>query len=64
MKLIKSKKHVADCSEVFTPSWMVEAMVDLVAGKAERIDARFLKPACGSENFLDLFCSDNLLRLR
>ena len=52
MNLIRSKKRVADHGEVFTPNWMVEAMLDLVKGEAERIDARFLEPACGSGNFL------------
>lgn len=31
---------------------MVEAMLDLVKGETERIDSRFLEPACGSGNFL------------
>ncbi|MDI1272338.1 DNA methyltransferase [Polaromonas sp.] len=52
MKLVKSKKRVADHGEVFTPAWMVEAMLDLVKGETERIDSRFLEPACGSGNFL------------
>jgi len=52
MSLIKSKKRVADHAEVFTPRWMVEAMLDLVKGETERIDSRFLEPACGSGNFL------------
>ncbi len=52
MNLIKSKKRVADHGEVFTPPWMVDAMLDLVKGETERIDARFLEPACGSGNFL------------
>lgn len=52
MSLIKSKKRVDDHGEVFTPSWLVEKMLDLVKGEAERIDARFLEPACGSGNFL------------
>jgi hypothetical protein len=52
MNLIKSKKRVADHGEVFTPDWMVENMLDLVKGESERIDARFLEPACGSGNFL------------
>lgn len=52
MSLIKSKKRVADHGEVFTPEWMVDAMLDLVKEEAERIDARFLEPACGSGNFL------------
>jgi hypothetical protein len=52
MTLFKSKKRVADHGEVFTPAWMVEAMLDLVKGETERIDSRFLEPACGSGNFL------------
>ena len=52
MSLIKSKKRVADHGEVFTPAWMVEAMLDLVKGETERIDSRFLEPACGDGNFL------------
>ncbi len=52
MSLIKSRIRVADHGEVFTPSWMVEAMLDLVKGETERIDSRFLEPACGSGNFL------------
>ncbi|MFG1221012.1 DNA methyltransferase [Xanthobacter wiegelii] len=51
-ELIKSKKRVADHGEVFTPSWLVDVMLDLVKGETERIDARFLEPACGSGNFL------------
>jgi len=49
---IKSKQRVADHGEVFTPAWMVEAMLDLVKDETERIDSRFLEPACGSGNFL------------
>ena len=52
MNLIKSKERVADHGEVFTPAWMVEAMLDLVKGETERIDSRFLETACGSGNFL------------
>jgi hypothetical protein len=52
MNQIKSKKRVADHGEVFTPAWMVEAMLDLVKGETERIDSRFLEPACGDGNFL------------
>jgi hypothetical protein len=50
--LVKSKKRVADHGEVFTPEWMVEDMLDLVKHESERIDSRFLEPACGSGNFL------------
>ena len=52
MRLFKSKQRVADHGEVFTPAWMVEAMLDLVKGETGRIDARVLEPACGSGNFL------------
>src|SRR5271157_238177 len=52
MNLIKSKRRVADHGEVFTPQWLVEAMLDLVKGETERIDSRVLEPACGSGNFL------------
>lgn len=52
MSLVKSKQRVADHGEVFTPAWMVESMLDLVKGETERIDSRFLEPACGSGNFL------------
>jgi len=52
MGLVKSKQRVADHGEVFTPAWMVEDMLDLVKGETERIDSRFLEPACGDGNFL------------
>jgi hypothetical protein len=52
MDLVRSKQRVADHGEVFTPSWLVEDMLDLVKDEAERIDSRFLEPACGSGNFL------------
>lgn len=52
MSQIKSRQRVADHGEVFTPAWMVEAMLDLVKDETERIDSRFLEPACGSGNFL------------
>ncbi len=52
MSLVKSKQRVADHGEVFTPAWMVEAMLDLVKDETERIDSRFLEPACGDGNFI------------
>jgi len=52
MNLVKSRQRVADHGEVFTPAWMVEAMLDLVKPETERIDSRFLEPACGSGNFI------------
>ena len=51
-RLVKSKKRVADHGEVFTPDWLVEAMLDLVKDESERIDSRLLEPACGDGNFL------------
>ena len=52
MSLTRSKQRVNDHGEVFTPPWMVEAMLDLVRHETERIDSRFLEPACGSGNFI------------
>ena len=52
MSLVRSRLRVAAHGEVFTPAWMVEAMLDLVKEETERIDARFLEPACGSGNFI------------
>jgi hypothetical protein len=51
-KQIKSKQRVADHGEVFTNPREVNAMLDLVKGETERIDSRFLEPACGDGNFL------------
>lgn len=50
--LIRSKGRVTQHGEVFTPSWLVEAMIDLVSDESYRIDSRVLEPACGSGNFL------------
>jgi hypothetical protein len=52
VNLVKSKQRVADHGEVFTPTWLVDAMLNLVKGETERIDSRILEPACGSGNFL------------
>ncbi len=49
---VKSKKRVTDHGEVFTSQREVNAMLDLVKQETERIDSRFLEPACGSGNFL------------
>lgn len=51
-KLVKSKQRVADHGEVFTPAHIVEAMLDLVKDESERVDSRFLEPACGEGAFL------------
>jgi len=51
-KQVKSKKRVTDHGEVFTSDREVNAMLDLVKQETERIDSRFLEPACGNGNFL------------
>ncbi len=51
-KQVKSKKRVDDHGEVFTAEREVKAMCDLVGDATERIDSRFLEPACGDGNFL------------
>ncbi|MEJ5349807.1 MAG: N-6 DNA methylase [Desulfosoma sp.] len=50
---VKSKSRVVNHGEVFTPRWVVNAMLDLVKQETERIDSRFLEPACGTGNFLE-----------
>lgn len=52
MNQVKSKKRVADHGEVFTAEREVNAMLDLVKQETERIESRFLEPACGNGNFL------------
>lgn len=49
---VKSKKRITDHGEVFTSQREVSAMLDLVKQETERIDSRFLEPACGTGNFL------------
>jgi len=51
-KQVVSRKRVADHGEVYTDKREVNAMLDLVKQEAERIDSRFLEPACGTGNFL------------
>lgn len=49
---MRSKQRVVDHGEVFTPAWLVDAMLNLVGEETERIDSRFLESACGSGNFV------------
>ena len=49
---VRSRKRVTDHGEVFTAEREVKAMCDLVKQETERIDSRFLEPACGDGNFL------------
>lgn len=52
IKQVKSKQRVAEHGEVFTSEREVKAMCDLVSHECDRIDSRFLEPACGNGNFL------------
>lgn len=49
---VKSKARVVAHGEVFTAEREVNAMLDLVKPETERIESRFLEPACGTGNFL------------
>ena len=49
---VVSKKRVTDHGEVYTHPREVNAMLDLVKQQTERIESRFLEPACGTGNFL------------
>ena len=51
-KQVKSKQRVADHGEVFTNEREINAMLDLVSCETERLESRFLEPACGDGNFL------------
>jgi len=51
-KQVKSKQRVTEHGEVFTAQREVNAMLDLVKSETERIDSRFLEPACGEGAFL------------
>lgn len=49
---VNPRQRIIDHGEVFTPPELVNNMLDLVAHECERIDSRFLEPACGDGNFL------------
>lgn len=51
-KQVKSRQRVADHGEVFTNEREVRSMLDMVAQETDRVDSRFLEPACGDGNFL------------
>ena len=63
-KQVKSKQRVADHGEVFTAEREVKAMCDLVKQETERIDSRFLEPACGDGNFLSEILSRKLAAVK
>ena len=49
---IKSKSRVEAHGEVYTNQKEVNDMLDLVQYETQRIDSKFLEPACGNGNFL------------
>src|SRR6267378_6450727 len=49
---VKTKRRVSDHGEVLTGHREVNAMLVLLKEETERIDSRFLEPACGDGNFL------------
>jgi len=51
-KMIKNRERVTEHGEVFTGEREVNAMLDLVKQETDRVDSRFLEPACGDGNFL------------
>ena len=52
-KLIKSKTRVKEFAEVFTPTFIVRDMCDLIPAEIwENIESTFLEPTCGNGNFL------------
>lgn len=61
---VKSKERVAERGEVFTAEREVKAMCDLVKDECERIDSRFLEPACGDGNFLAEILSRKLAAVK
>lgn len=63
-KQVKSRQRVADHGEVFTAEREVKAMCDLVKTETERIDSRFLEPACGEGAFLTEILSRKLTVVR
>jgi len=60
-KQIKSRERVQEHGEVFTNEREVNAMLDLVKHETERIDSRFLEPACGDGNFLEAILKRKLV---
>jgi type I restriction-modification system DNA methylase subunit len=61
---IKSRERVSNHGEVFTAPREVNAMLDLVKGETERIDSRFLEPACGTGNFVTVILERKLRVVR
>ena len=51
-KQVVSKDRVTNHGEVYTGQREVNSMLEMVGQETERIDSRFLEPACGTGNFL------------
>tara|TARA_E500000178_G_C16785767_1_gene645712 strand:- start:48 stop:698 length:651 start_codon:yes stop_codon:yes gene_type:complete len=51
-KIIKSKQRKVDFGEVNTNTDIVSKMIDLVNIEFQKLDSKFLEPACGDGNFL------------
>ena len=52
LSVTNPRQRIVDHGEVFTPAELVNHMLDLVSHECERVDSRFLEPACGDGNFL------------
>jgi hypothetical protein len=63
-KQVKSKQRVAELGEVFTAEREVKAMCNLVEQECDRVDSRFLEPACGNGNFLAEIVSRKLATVK
>lgn len=61
-KQIVSKQRVADHGEMLTGKREVNAVLDLVKQETERIDSRFLEPACGTGNRSDIAFIESMVR--
>jgi hypothetical protein len=57
---VKSRQRVSDHGEVYTNPREINAMLDLVKHETERIDSRFLEPACGHGSFLTAILEQKL----
>ncbi len=61
---VKSRERVAQHGEVFTAQREVNAMLDMVQDETERIESRFLEPACGEGAFLKEILRRKLIAVR
>jgi hypothetical protein len=59
--LVKSRQRIEDHGEVFTPSWLVEGMLNLVKDESERIDSRFLEITADEWDIAALLPAENFV---